>query len=184
VAFFEPEPSRRTRRVERPAPWAGPPVNELPATAALGVVIARSDSVAISVGHCNAYREGFELTARVILREPDPTLGPFDVFHWQVGDALRFGVEFADGRKATNQAPGPDSDEPPSAPVLLPREGGGGTFRWWQIFWLWPLPPAGEMTIAVEWPVRGVPLSTVRVETEPILAAAARAIELWPPDEA
>ncbi len=65
-------------------------------------------------------------------------------------EQLRFGVEFADGRKATNLGwPGRPLDEPPAI-SLARRGGGGGGGSWGPGYWvLYPLPPEGQLTLAV-----------------------------------
>jgi hypothetical protein len=46
-------------------------------------------------------------------------------------------------------------------------------------FWLWPLPGPGLLRIACEWPVAGIALREVPVETAPIREAAAKVVQLW-----
>jgi hypothetical protein len=117
-------------------------------------------------------------------------------------DLFRAGVEFADGSKATTLDAGPagpfpragvthetiasvaiaeGDEEPdlPEAPVLMPRGGGGGSQRWSQSFWLWPLPPEGPLSFVCEWPALDIPLSRSAIETTAIRAAAQRSRPLW-----
>jgi hypothetical protein len=47
-------------------------------------------------------------------------------------------------------------------------------------YWVQPLPPPGELLFACEWPQRQIPLTTTTIDADVILAAAARAQELWP----
>ena len=97
-------------------------------------------------------------------------------------DLLRFGVEFADGRRATTiERPRPSLDESPEI-VLMQRGGGGGDGNWEFGFWIWPLPPEGPLTFAVEWPAEGVELTTCQIDSAPFLEAAARSEELWEDD--
>ena len=71
-------------------------------------------------------------------------------------DLFRFGVQFADGRKATNlNSPfgGLDPDEvPDDGPVLSERSGGGGGGSWEQGYWLWPLRPPASSAFSVSGP--------------------------------
>ena len=94
---------------------------------------------------------------------------------------LRFGTEFADGRRATNidSFPGANGRER-SDPVLMQRGGGGGGRTWDLRMWLWPLPPAGALAFVCEWPRYGIELTRVEVDTLPILEAAAAVEQLWP----
>jgi len=97
-------------------------------------------------------------------------------------DLLRFGVEFSDGRRATTiERFRNSSDEPPEI-AFMQRGGGGGGGSWEFSFWIWPLPPAGPLTFAVEWPAEGVELTTCQIDTAPLLEASARSEELWEDD--
>jgi hypothetical protein len=195
MGFFEnrrltpppPEPPRRRRPVwDRPeAAIGGVAPGEL--------VVARSDEAAVGVSGFRAYPNGFEMTLTVLLRRED-RWGRGMVFHHlherpQPGDAvpdefLRFGVQFADGTSATNLGErhvAPDASLSP--PVLMQQGGGGGGRRSDMRYWVWPLPPAGPMTLVVEWPWKGIAESRAEVDTQPILDAASRAIQVFPEDE-
>ncbi|HJQ73889.1 MAG TPA: hypothetical protein VJ814_03310, partial [Gaiellaceae bacterium] len=104
-------------------------------------------------------------------------------------EVLRLGVQFSDGRKATNVdgrmpfgMPG-EPDEPPEGPVLFPRGGGGGDGRWQQGFWVWPLPPAGPLAFVCEWPAAGIPETRNEIDAALVRDAAADAAVLWPDAE-
>jgi hypothetical protein len=97
---------------------------------------------------------------------------------------LRFGVQFADGRKATNldwPAFGHEEREP-DPPVLAQGGGGGGGQFWDEERWVWPLPPAGPLAFVCEWPGRGIAESRMEPDARLILEAAGRAVTLWPDD--
>lgn len=98
-----------------------------------------------------------------------------------VAEAFRFGVQFADGRKATNlAAPWPTGpDETPEGPILVLHSGGGGGKSWTQNLWVWPLPPAGPLAFVCEWPAEGIELTRVAIDAGLILDAAERAETLW-----
>ena len=51
---------------------------------------------------------------------------------------------------------------------------------WDQKFWLWPLPPAGKLLVALEWPSENVALTMHELDPAPILDAAVRSLQLWP----
>jgi hypothetical protein len=162
------------------------------------MVLNRSESATLSIGYLDAYPEGFELdiTATTSVayhdlgREGDDS-GP-DVFgrHWpMVGERrdslppelLRVGVEFADGRKATNVS---GHDSPMEGPVMWSltgsARGGGGESYFRQGYWISPLPPPGPVIFACEWPAVGVPLVRYEVDAQVILDAADRARALFP----
>ena len=154
-----------------------------------------------------AYPNGFELALSMRARqEPDDDMDPHGGF-WSMGmgmrwqarrasaaqneippEVLRFGLQFSDGRKVTNVGLSPfpahmdeDSEEkPPRGPTMMQHGGGGGGTSYEQTYWVQPLPPPGELLFACEWPLRQIPLTTTTIDADVILAAAARAQQLWP----
>jgi hypothetical protein len=102
---------------------------------------------------------GFGCTLHLRLREVIPgeqsTFGAFGMFGDSVDPAgefadyyLRFGVGFADGRKATNLDRRHDFDEgpPPDPPALrLVRWEGYDLLAWEVDVWVWGLPPPGPL---------------------------------------
>jgi len=182
-----PEPPRRPRPVwERPeAAIGGVAPGEL--------LLARSDDAAVAVSGFRAYPNGFEMTLSVLLRRED-RWGHGRVFHHLherpepdaelPAEFLRFGVLFADGTSATNLG---ERHLPPearvTAPLLMQQGGGGGGRRFDLRFWVWPLPPAGPMTLVVEWPWKGIAESRAEIDTQPIRDAAARTIQVFPEDD-
>lgn len=186
MSFFElPPPPPPPEEHAQPV-WVGPPDNVLGVPFALSVVLARTDAVALQLHSGLAYPSGIEFSLLLLQRERNR--GHFrDPFHaWHVEqelgpELLRFGVELADGRKATvfDRRPFP-ADGEPAGPLLRPRGGGGGDRRYDMRFWLWPLPPPGPLAFVAEWPAFGVELTRREVDTAPLLEAAGRAEELWP----
>lgn len=172
----------------RVPPWFAPAQGTLPRVVALELVVAPTEKVAVCVGRLAAYPTGFELEL--------VTMTSADAEGWDPGlfgpqamrlrerrsareipeEMPRFGVQFADGSKATNtaSAPGPpDFENEPTGPVLQPRGGGGGGGSWRQTMWVWPLPPAGPLTFVLEWPQAGIPLTRHEIDAQPILTALA-----------
>ena len=94
-------------------------------------------------------------------------------------ELFRFGVQYADGRKATTVGNPFPAGENVEGPVLLSRGGGGGGHEWDQSYWVWPLPPLGPVTFACEWPAHGVELTRREIDGSLILDAAANAQTLW-----
>jgi hypothetical protein len=186
VSFFddvEPPPPPRAEPDYRPPAWAGPPENVLPAAVALDAVLGQTEETAVAVIDARAYPTGLALGLSVVRRTAPPPgapPGPFFSFGPRAEGDPRFGVRFADGRRAVLEgAPrhtgGPDIR-------LSAGGGGGGSRRWDMHLWLWPLPPAGPLTLAFVWPAEGIDEHVVAIDAEPIRAAAARAVELWPDD--
>ena len=195
----EPEPPEPPVEHERPQ-WLGPPTGELGIAVPLGLVLARSDSGVVAVSHALVHSTGisFEVVAHVGGLKPGQV---HTLFHEQHARApgvdelpdgfLRFGVELADGRRASNlgwrrhlAVP----DENPHGPVLFQHGGGGGQSSgsgasWSLAFWLWPLPPDGSLGFVCEWPVAQIELARAEIEAGPLLEAARRASPIWAADE-
>lgn len=187
--------------------WAGPPQDVSPGIVALELFLVHTDRQALWIDHAEVYPEGLALEVHLHGREEareGVEAGP---------GTWRFGVQFADGRKAiayglgifarmprgrstsagasTSAAPAVSaigvptgSSSPPEAPVLRALGGGGSRRAWRQEYWLWPLPPAGELLIACEWPDLEVEFTTQTISADPLLSAARRARQLWPTDSA
>ena len=196
--FFEPPPAPDEPSELKPRPpWLNAPEGTLPGIVALELVLARNDRAAVCVTHAAAYSTGFgvELVTITLAGNLNPNMfGPISFRRLQALHAgegvppelLRFGIEFADGSKATNTAslfPGPPGDEPPPGPVLRPRGGRGGGASWHQQIWVWPLPPPGPLAFVCEWPAAGVPLTRHEIDAQLILDAAGRAQEIFRDDE-
>lgn len=188
--FFEPPPPPPDPppRQAQP-PWFGPPSGTLPGVVALELVLARSERAAVCVSRIAAYPTGFEIALLTIAGEEDDDLDPgiFGMRRHQMrrrleaggslpDETLRFGVQFADGGKATTTAGmGPPGREEPTGPVLRPGGGGGGGGNWRADLWVWPLPPAGALALVCEWPAAGIALTRHEVDAALIIEAAARA---------
>jgi hypothetical protein len=186
--FFPPPPApHKPERRPLSPPWMGPPYGVLPGAVALEVVLARSEAAAVYLGRCAAYPSGLDFELHVIASatagDLDPSLN--GVYRQPGGgsnydEMLRFGIAFADGRKASNLGGFTPSGEEPEGPVLWGMGGGGGGGRWQQGFWMWPLPPSGLLTFVCEWPAAGIALTRVAIDSEPLRDAAARSRELFP----
>ena len=160
-------------------PWLGPPQGELPGVVPFELVLARTERVAVCLAALRAYTTGFVIDLLTLTAEDDEELDPGLFPHHRRGgttDALRFGLEFSDGRRATNLGPplgGPPAS--PEGPVLHPRGGGGGGGRWHQEQWVWPLPPPGPLAFVCEWPAVGIEVTRTEVDAQAILDASRRA---------
>jgi hypothetical protein len=188
MGFFEgaeaPRPLPEPVEYRSP-PWAGPPVNVVPATVALDALVVRTPDWAVWIGDGSVTPDGMEFTVTILGRrsEPEPgAMGP--VFDGRDGDSPRFGVGFADGRKAVSgdrvAHERPPTGDAATEIVLWPRGGSGSRRRWSRSFWLWPLPPAGALTFALSWPAQRIDEVLADVDATPIVEAAGRAVELWP----
>lgn len=204
MSFFEPPPPQERREppfeIPEPKPWWRAPSNELGAPVPLRLVLARTDQIGVAVVGMTAYTTGFSLTLAARWRSTvgedalDPEmymLGLRAMQRWPGGELppelLRFGVQFADGRKATTlgadtpwRLGSVEDEEEPSGPILSPSGGGGGGREWDQEYWLWPLPPPGTLTFAIEWPSKGIELSMREVDAGLIIDASKSSEVLWP----
>ena len=196
MSFFEPPaplPGPVSRAVViSPPPWLGPPLNALPGIAPVELVIARTDETVIAFAGIHAYPTGFGFTLCLRLRNVSsreeqqfPYLldrAPFGGDPFPDG-FLRFGVQFADGRKATNlDRPAYNAEQEPDRPVLNQHGGGGGGSAWDLEHWVWPLPPAGPFAFVCEWPGRDIVESRAEIDAGLILEAAGRAVTFWSDD--
>jgi hypothetical protein len=186
--FFEPPPPPpEPEREYHPPPWLAPPANVLGSAVPLQLMLARTESVVVAVLGATAYPTGVELTVSVRRRGKgrtaleEPPFGLHRPLRGQIPDeVLRFGVQFADGRKATSLgAFRRPPEEAPAHPVLTPHGGGGGGGQWNFSFWLYPLPPAGPLAFVCEWPSEGIELTRHEIDAELIRESAGRAKVLW-----
>jgi hypothetical protein len=199
VSFFEqPVGTTRFRMVH--ALWRRQRVGMLPGVAPVALVLARTDDTAVGLTDVRGYPTGFVFVLRLrwghvadpyeevpwpfpMFGMPDPLDGePFP-------DALlRFGVQFADGRQATNMGHYPfiPEDLAPDQPVLVEAGVGGegghlGRGAYWDLeLAVQPLPPPGPLAFVCAWPGRGIPESRVEIEAGLILDAAAAAVPFFP----
>jgi hypothetical protein len=175
-----------------PPPWLGPPLNAIPGIAPVELVIARTEETVVALAGIHAYPAGFDFSLCLRLRNlsaREEQQFPYPLDHAAFeGDPLpdaflRFGVQFADGRKATNlDRPFHNPEQEPDRPVLLQHGGGGGGSAWDMQYWVWPLPPPGPFAFVCEWPARGIAESRVEIDAGSILEAAGRASTFWSDD--
>lgn len=197
--FFAPPPAPEEEEPEHEPPaWHGPPDDVIGQAAGEGFVLARTDALALAVFGITAFPTGFAFSLAIVVRRADdPDLDPdldLDMAmhrYWRgrrrgsepglPDDLLRFGVEFEDGRKATNLGRGwaEAEDETPQGPILMPRGGGGGGRSYRTGWWLWPLPPGENLTFVCEWPAHGIGLTTHQADAGAIREAADRARPIW-----
>ena len=193
--FPEPEPeAERPRRQPQP-PWIDAPSGVLPGTVTLELILARTERAAVAVTKVGAYLEGFDFELLVLVNDGEDELDPNVIGHPyrprrgrrdEQHEMLRFGIEFADGSRVTN-IPGsgrfsgamPARDRPPQGPVMQQRGGGGGGGEWRQRFWVWPLPPAGPLAFACEWPAAAIEFTRAEVDAQLVIDAASRAQQIF-----
>jgi hypothetical protein len=182
-------------------PWLGPPDDELGVVLPMGLPFARSEDTAIMLTHLVAYRQGFEFSLAIFRRllDPEPP-NPLALHDRSLRlrfaksgklpeEFLRLGIQFSDGRRATNLTDpewhfAVETEEPPSEPVLVASaRGGPGRSRRAVRHggWVWPLPSSGPLEFVCEWPAERIAETRLEVSADPLLESAARAQRLWAP---
>jgi hypothetical protein len=196
VGFFN-EASRadRSARPQAPRPpWVAPPGNELPAALPAPIVLVRTAHTVVALTEALIYSVGIEFTVTGRIRMAEmPDRWPLSMFRGGYpsngplpDDVLRFGFQLADGFKLTNldsQVGRHDPATQPQHPVMRPTrpaaENGNGPGRYDFRLWMWPLPPAGPLTMVCEWPGRDIPETRVKLDGAALLAAAKDVVKLW-----
>jgi hypothetical protein len=164
VSFFD-QPARVIRFKLVHAVWRWQRMAVLPGVAPVSLLPARTDNTVLGLTDVRGYPAGFMFMLRVRLGlvadpyeevpwpfpdwgSPDPLDGePFP------DELLRFGVQFADGRKVTNldMYPFVPEELPPDQPVLVEAGVGGdggrlGRGALWDLeLAVQPLPPPGPL---------------------------------------
>ncbi|WP_345482846.1 hypothetical protein, partial [Actinopolymorpha pittospori] len=143
------------------------PESAIPAAVATsGIVLARTDEAAVAISGLSGYPNGFDLWLVATLRSKQRPLGTTmllsDTEESQEvrPEFLRFGIQFADGRRCTNLTVGGPRmrDTEPHDPTLqMMTTGGGRRFADWRL-WVWPLPPPGPLTFVCQWPAFDIPV--------------------------
>jgi hypothetical protein len=174
-----------------------PPASELGIAVPLREILASDSGVVIALIDCVAFSTGFEFGIAVRSKEDiDSQQLGFGFPHPGGGEQwekqLQIGIQFADGSTAvTGGHPGPEfmaqwkmyaeGREPGSSdgPILAPRSGGGGDKRWDFRYWVWPLPPEGNLTFTCEWSARKLGPTTHDVDATEIRRAGNASTRLW-----
>lgn len=161
-----------------------------------GRVIARSACGVVALSYTVVYSTGvsfqFVAQARGLGRTAAQRLfHEQHMFDDELPDGLlRVGLELPGGARVSNLGGRRArrafmTQEEPDGPLLVPHAGGGGMSHSDRVsmqpaYWLWPLPQPGTLNISCEWPTVEIPLTTIDIDTRPIVAAAAESTPLWP----
>ena len=188
--FFDDTPERLPPRSEQPGhPSWRRPNGVMPGLAPVGLLLARTDEVALAVGNVLGYPNGFEFTVNARLRHEqfvwgksplhplaDPRTGQEPAL------ALRLGVLYADSRRARTSSYRPiPVDDADGEHLVLQEVGTGGSERQWDgQFWVHPLPPSGPVTFVASWLLYEVAEARAELDSSVIHEAAGRAVILWP----
>jgi hypothetical protein len=190
--FFE-SPLRFQDEPEPTYDWEGPPEAVLGATVPVERVVARSEAAAVYLASLSAYPSGFTFDLFVVLAEADGELDPFHFEYEALGrrtgqippGKLRVGFVFADDSRVMNTGRYfgwyEEAGNPPDAPVMSSRGGGGdGHGTWHQAFWVWPLPPPGSLEFVCEWPAADISLTRTELDGSALVEAARRCQAVFP----
>jgi hypothetical protein len=194
MSFFD-EPTLQTMGDEEPepqrVPWHGTSDDTTGVVVPLVRVLARNADVAIIASGFVAYPSGFDLTLITIARvawarrgmSPHPMGFGLPERMFPSPEFLRFGLQFADGSKATNVGFG-QGVHPSGSGVrdLRPRGSGGGGRKYTSRYWCEPLPPPGSLGLVCEWPKYRIAETEEVISADLILAAAEQAKPIWPED--
>lgn len=193
MPFFEPiEPPKRRRRRRRrrtedafDVRWQAPRTT-LPQWLPAGFVLATSDEMVVAIRQIGCFPAGVDIEILALSRfEPTQDdvaegLG-YDFF---VGRPrrpsehdFRFGVLFADGRRATTDGQWPPPRDA-KTPYVSSAGGDGEPGCWIARMWLTPLPPEGPLWLVCQWPARGIPETRKRLDGGRLRRAAAKATSL------
>lgn len=164
---------------------SGPPDNEVPGPLGWAALLGRGPDLAVALTGAAAYTTGLRLDLAIRARTSTPGGQLFHAVdgHGAGRDRLLLGVEFADGRIATNAGrdwlPQHLADDVPS----LAHGGGGGSDRGVDLtMFLHPLPPPGPLAVLCSWPGREIPETRTELDATALRAAVEQVQVLWPPE--
>ena len=204
MSFFDelPVPPERPRQPKFVVPpWAAPPSDELPAVVGVSQFLRRTPQMVMAVTSAEVYSTGCVLELVWTVRRGTETdaewaalcercfnRASFRAGPHGGGGGLRLGVAFPDGRKATaDEWPnwGIEPADPGPGPVLTTAGGGSGSGSDDEAnsstkFWLWPLPPLGELRIVAQWTDLGMAQESMAVNGDELASAAERVQPYWP----
>lgn len=167
------------------------PDREFGVAVALNKTLFHTDRVAAAIPSVTVFSHGFRVGMVIMARDDDlgrpqfmygfagASIRHLDESGQLLPSVLRFGIEFADGRRATNLDRMADRESMRRL-ALIHRGGGGGVGMWEHNFFVTALPPPGVTQFVVEWPQEGVAETRIDIDTESVVRAAAAASVLWP----
>jgi hypothetical protein len=164
------------------------PENEVPASIPVSALLVRTGTSALTLTGVQVFSTGVGFTLTVRCRPEALPDGQADLHElmWRgrrgQGSALLVGVEFADGRRASN-LPGRDpfGSAAGSGDLLLTQGSGSGhQLTVEQEWWLSPLPPAGPLRLVVRCDLLDLPETVTELDGTAIQAAAEDVAVLWP----
>ena len=164
----------------------GPPDNEVPGALAWVAVLGRTDDVAVALVGAAVYSSGLRLD--IAVRSRGAGAWPvMDGLHGAGRDKLLLGVEYPDGRTASNAgafaSPWPLPEVPDDEPSLTVGSSSATDGTVDAAFYLCPVPPAGPLTVVCAWPGRGITETRTTLDASGLVTAPAQVQQLWPPQD-
>ena len=177
----------------------GPPANFVGAVCPLGLILARTDRLAVVATAADVYPTGWVIEISVRYAGDDDLLvSQHHVLHSSLWDAeptepeaFSYGIEFFEGDRWEKLQP-PQAAlwarplERSPGPLVQPCGATGTRSRLDLRAWLHPLPSSeGKVAVSCRWLGAGIPLSRSEFPAERIVGAASQAVRLWdgePPD--
>jgi hypothetical protein len=171
--------------------WVQPREDEIPASVGVDVKLGDSDRAAVYLSRPASYVDALRFDMIVVRRGDapgDPAHFPMamDISESPGGaplpdEFLRFGVEFADGRRVSNV----DDDvlEGPPAISLIGLSGDSSGDYWRYEWYLWPLPKNGDLVFVCSWPACGIHETRTIMNGDVARLAARRAHDAWSNDD-
>lgn len=192
MSFFDDIAAPHTppqRHREPSLDWVRPPSDELPAVLPVGRFLWHGGDAVVGVSHLEAYSTGCSVQVRWMLRRGSKTDGDWDALldRWMgqdrhSGEVLRFGVGLPDGQKTSTQNVPRSGSGPVTGPVLMAQAEAGASksaITGSVELWLYPLPAAGDLLLAVEGALLGIPESTMVLDAGEIRRASRRSGGFW-----
>lgn len=158
------------------------PQNELGVVVPINLTLARTPDLIIALTHADVFTAGLtlHLSCRSGSTAVDENGRPKLIATSRPTGTLLFGVEFSDGRSATNMTGALPEVGDPEQPLLQRATAHGSSSVDDRAYYLTPLPPPGPMTVLVAAPLLDIPDHRHQIDTTAFRDAHSRTAVLWP----
>ena len=162
-----------------------------PEVVTVGMVLGANKTAAVCITHIAVYPSGLIVALMTLRRDTrdlrdlsDPHLASPHASPRTVDDdseeTLGFGVGFSNGSFAVSEAATSFDPRGDSVEVKIRRLGGRGSYvKWEQEYWVWPIPPPGEVRFICEWKTAEIQEGEVRLDAATLRHASRRAIKIF-----
>ena len=156
----------------------GPPSGTVPVVVPGDAVLARRAGLVVWAGAVMVFPEGFVFTLLTLsdtrCAGPPPSDWALDVS--ERGRMTWLEIGYPDGRRRAADMNANTPDRQPGGPHLRMLGGSGSYSRWW----VTPLPPPGQVELAVHLNGEATPAAVGRLDGTAMVSAAGRAEVVWP----